>query len=78
MCGLSVVAGLLLVFCQLPPVGVAVDLVLQLLPERLRGRRLLGVRGDGVDRSTRWAEEGSTFEAFAVTMVGATCFRSVP
>ena len=48
MCRLFVIAGLFLVFRQLPPVGVAVDLVLQLLPERLRGRRLLGVRGDGV------------------------------
>ena len=48
MCRLFIIAGLFLVFRQLPPVGVAVDLVLQLLPERLRGRRLLGVRGDGV------------------------------
>ena len=50
MCRLFIIAGLFLVFRQLPPVGVAVDLVLQLLPERLRGRRLLGVRGDGVGR----------------------------
>lgn len=48
MCRLFIIAGLFLAFRQLPPVGVAVDLVLQLLPERLRGRRLLGVRGDGV------------------------------
>ena len=48
VCRLFVIAGLFLVFRQLPPVGVAVDLVLQLLPERLRGRRLLGVGGDGV------------------------------
>ena len=48
VCRLFIIAGLFLVFRQLPPVGVAVDLVLQLLPERLRGRRLLGVRGDGI------------------------------
>ena len=48
VCRLFIIAGLFLVFRQLPPVGVAVDLVLQLLPERLRGRRLLGVCGDGV------------------------------
>ena len=48
MCRLFIIAGLFLILRQLPPVGVAVDLVLQLLPKRLRGRRLLGVRGDGV------------------------------
>ena len=48
MCRLFIIAGLLLVFRQLPPVGVAVDLVLELFPKRLRGRRLLSVRGDGV------------------------------
>lgn len=48
MCRLFVIAGLFLVFRQLPPVGVAVDLILELFPKRLRGRRLFGVGGDGV------------------------------
>ena len=57
VCRLFIIAGLFLVFRQLPPVGVAVDLVLQLLPERLRGRRLLSVRGDGAANVIASAKE---------------------